>query len=215
MESQLERMQSRNDEMQSQVEISLSQSHEHMGLILKENKKLEHQTTLLNERTERLRAMQAKLQEVEADLARQKELTAAAEKKKTQLLVELTQHEDSKIQLEAKVRNLNTRFKATEQQLQETTAENASLQAKLNDHNSSFVSAGTTQSVELLKANYERDEHKWNAEKLALNSKITELEQTIANKDNDAQLLQQRLHKKHQQDMQMTTDAYEERLEEV
>ena len=45
--------------------------------------------------------------------------------------------------------------------------------------------------MELLTANYERDEHKWNAEKLALNAKIKLLEETLKVKDDDASRHQQ------------------------
>ena len=40
--------------------------------------------------------------------------------------------------------------------------------------------------MELLKANFERDEHKWKAEKLQNNAKVHELEQVIKAKDDDA-----------------------------
>ena len=43
LENQIADMHSRNDAMQNQVENSLSQSHENMGKIVKENKKLELQ----------------------------------------------------------------------------------------------------------------------------------------------------------------------------
>ena len=50
--------------------------------------------------------------------------------------------------------------------------ENTTLQGKLNTQNRSFVesveTAGVRESVELLKSNYERDEHKWNAEQLTM-----------------------------------------------
>jgi len=76
--------------------------------------------------------------------------------------------------------------------------ENVTLQTKLHSHNSSFVSAsagGVSESMELMKANYERDEHKWNAEKLSLRAQIRELEQIVKNKDEEASLAQKRLEK--------------------
>ena len=39
--------------------------------------------------------------------------------------------------------------------------------------------------MEIVKANYERDEHKWNAEKLQNKSLVNELEQVIKAKDDD------------------------------
>ena len=41
------------------------------------------------------------------------------------------------------------------------------------------------ESPAILKANHERDEHKWNAERLKLESKINELERTLEQKDNE------------------------------
>ena len=41
------------------------------------------------------------------------------------------------------------------------------------------------ESVELVRANYERDENKWTAEKLTLNSKVQELEQALKDKDDE------------------------------
>ena len=94
--------------------------------------------------------------------------------------------------------------------------ENATLQRKLNDQNHSFISnsgPGGNSSFEMLKANYERDEHKWNAEKLTLNAKVLELEQAIKTKDEEATRREKRLEKNHQTDMQMQADAYEEQLD--
>ena len=41
------------------------------------------------------------------------------------------------------------------------------------------------ESVELVRANYERDENKWTAEKSTLNSKVQELEQALKNKEDE------------------------------
>ena len=49
MEKQIEEMRNRYDLVQSQVEVSLSQSHENMGKIIHENKKLEAQNDKLIE----------------------------------------------------------------------------------------------------------------------------------------------------------------------
>ena len=96
--------------------------------------------------------------------------------------------------------------------------ENATLQKKLNTQNHSFISnsgAGISPSLELLKANYERDEHKWNAEKLTLNAKVMELEQAIKTKDEEATRREKRLEKNLQTEMQMQADAYEEQFDSM
>ena len=97
------------------------------------------------------------------------------------------------------------RYKALNEQLDETIIENTKLQKKINTHNNSFVGdSGSAsnpgnknnnsnsqannmmlESVELVKANYERDENKWAAEKLTLNSKVHELEQALKNKEDE------------------------------
>ena len=55
LEKQIDDMRGRNDVMQSQVENSLSQSHENMSKVLQDNRKLEASKDLLMERTEKLR----------------------------------------------------------------------------------------------------------------------------------------------------------------
>ena len=93
------------------------------------------------------------------------------------------------------------RYKALNEQLDETIIENTKLQKKINTHNNSFVGdSGSAsnpgnnnnnqannmmESVELVKANYERDENKWAVEKLTINSKVHELEQALKNKEDE------------------------------
>ena len=83
--------------------------------------------------------------------------------------------------------------------------------------NNSFVessgghtSRGTRESMELMKANYERDEHKWNAEKLAQDAKIKLLEDTIRVKDDDAARQLQHREKNFDRELQLQIDTYEE-----
>ena len=68
----------------------------------------------------------------------------------------------------------------TKHQLQqEVTLKSKTTTTPKNNKNNSFVTK-MGESVELLKANYERDEHKWNAERVSLTSKVAELERTIS-----------------------------------
>ena len=59
----------------------------------------------------------------------------------------------------------------------------------------SNAGGGVNESVELMKANYERDAHKWNAEKVALSAKTQELEQIIKSKDDEATRREKKLRK--------------------
>ena len=84
--------------------------------------------------------------------------------------------------------------------------ENTTLQGKLNTQNRSFVESSETagvvrESVELLKSNYERDEHKWNAEQLTMKATIRELEQTIKVKNDEEALVQKRQEKNFENEM--------------
>ena len=56
-------------------------------------------------------------------------------------------------------------------------------------------------SEALLKANYERDEHKWNAEKLTLNAKVQEIEQSLRTKEDEMKRQKKHLEKKHKDDI--------------
>ena len=97
------------------------------------------------------------------------------------------------------------RYQTVNHQLDEAMNENETLRKKLNNHNNSFIGSSdggaTRESVELLKANYERDEHKWNAEKLSLKAQVNELEQLIKTKDDEASLRVKRQEKSNQQEL--------------
>lgn len=97
------------------------------------------------------------------------------------------------------------RLKSSQKQLEDTMTENTTLQGKLNTQNRSFVesveTAGVRESVELLKSNYERDEHKWNAEQLTMKAQIRELEQTIKVKNDEEALVQKRQEKNFENEM--------------
>ena len=69
--------------------------------------------------------------------------------------------------------------------------------------------------MEIVKANYERDEHKWNAEKLQNKSLVNELEQVIKAKDDDYNRREQLAFKKHQGEMQEQADGYEDQFDDM
>ena len=112
-------------------------------------------------------------------------------------MTQQSQFEDKEFHLMNRQKQLEGRYKALNEQLDETILENSKLQKKINTHNKSFVgdsgSASNTtnnqtnvmESVELVRANYERDENKWNVEKLTINSKVQELEQALKNKEDE------------------------------
>lgn len=60
-ERQLEELRYNNKTMQSQVEVSLSQSHENMEKILAENRKLDLQQRQFSERAEKLKLAQNRI----------------------------------------------------------------------------------------------------------------------------------------------------------
>ena len=139
---QIEELRGRSETMQSQMETSLSQSHENMEKIFAENRKLEHQKHQFVERNEKLRLAQQKIQELEKDLSDKKELLSASEKTKLKLLLEKNEIEEKTIDLEDKLKKTTARYQAINNQCDETIAENQVLQTKLNSHNNSFVSMG-------------------------------------------------------------------------
>ena len=113
------------------------------------------------------------------------------EKKNTAILSEKNEIEDKSFNLENRLKQTQNRFSVVNSQLDDTITENQKLQGKINSRNNSFVDGtggdgNRNETLELLKANYERDEHKWNAEKLELNARVLELEQIIKTKDEDA-----------------------------
>ena len=157
--------------MQSKVEMSLSQSNEKMSKILQESRNLEAQKEFLVERTEKLKLAHQKIQSLETELNEKKDVLTSSEKTKKALIVEKSELESQLFALETRFKQKELRLQAINEQLDEALIENSKLQSKLNNKNNSFVQS-VGESVELLKANYERDEHKWNAEKLSLNSKV-------------------------------------------
>lgn len=82
------------------------------------------------------------------------------------MTLEKSELEDKEFNLNNRLKQTELRFQSLQKQLDETMKENSVLQGKLNTHNRSFVDQAdeTRESIELLKSNYERDEHKWNAE---------------------------------------------------
>ena len=87
-----------------------------------------------------------------------------------------TDLEDKVFNLETRQKQTTMRFEAINSQLDETITENAKLQGKLTTaHTNSFISTGANEEADAVqKANFERDQHKWNAEKLGLDAKILE-----------------------------------------
>lgn len=67
----------------------------------------------------------------------------------------------------------------------------------------------------ILKANHERDEHKWNAERLKLEAKINELERTLEQKDNERAQNETRLSRQHNQELGYAEADYEEKFDEL
>ena len=108
------------------------------------------------------------------------------EKQRASLRAEKSELEDKEYNLSNRLRQTEVRFQAMNTQLDEAMRENATLQTKLNTHNSSFVSASgnaAQESMEKMRADHELEEHKWNAEKFKLQARIQELEQTVKAKD--------------------------------
>ena len=75
-EKALEDWKKRESAVQQQVESSLTASHENMSKILAKNKKLEADTFLLNDRTEKLQQAQVKIRALERELSEKKEMLA-------------------------------------------------------------------------------------------------------------------------------------------
>ena len=73
-ERALEGWKTRESAVQLQVESSLTESHENMSKILAKNKKLEADTFLLNDRTEKLHQAQVKIRALERELEEKKEM---------------------------------------------------------------------------------------------------------------------------------------------
>ena len=104
----------------------------------------------------------------------------AVEKKKTELTLENNELQDKEFSTSNRLKQTEVRFTAVQKELDETLAENQNLRNKLNAQNRSFISTNDdntndmalNQSMELVKANYERDEHKWRAEKMRLEAKM-------------------------------------------
>ena len=109
-ERQLEELRSHSQKMESQVEISLSQSNEKMSQVLRESRSLETERVQLVERTEKLRLAQTKIQTIEKELSEKKELLAAADNMKKKLTLEKSELEDKEF-------NLSNRLKQTEMRL--------------------------------------------------------------------------------------------------
>lgn len=171
-ERQNEELRAYNATVQSQAETSLSQSHESMEQILKDKRKWELQQEQYTEFKEKIKFAQTKIQTMEKELSEAKAAQVAVEKKNTAISFEKNEMEDKVFNLENRLKQTQNRQQVINNQLDETITENQKLRGKLNNHNSSFISQGTSESLELTKANYERDEHKWGAEKLQMNSKL-------------------------------------------
>ena len=86
-ERALEDWKTRESAVQQQVESSLTESHENMSKVIAKNKKLEADTFLLKERTEKLSQAQVKIKALERELEEKKEMLAQSEKKKTEAMV--------------------------------------------------------------------------------------------------------------------------------
>ena len=92
-------MQSEKNQIQSRVELSLTESNEKMSQILQESRNLEAQRDLLNERNEKLKLASKKIEELKKELEEKQELLAASERKKSQLMVEKIDLEEKEFQL--------------------------------------------------------------------------------------------------------------------
>ena len=71
------------------------------------------------------------------------------------------------------------------------------------------------QSLELVTANYERDQHKWNAEKLQNNARVQELEQLLNLKGKEMKMKEDAQAKKHKVELQELQDGYDEQLDDA
>ena len=71
------------------------------------------------------------------------------------------------------------------------------------------------ETTQVMKANYERDQHKWSAEKTQLTSELRELENAIRLKDEEAAKREQRLTQRHEQALEQQEEVYEERWAEL
>ena len=93
-EKALEDWKKRESAVQQQVESSLTESHENMSKILAKNKKLEADTFLLNDRTEKLQQAQVKIRALERELEEKKEMLQQKQKKETEILIQKSEIED-------------------------------------------------------------------------------------------------------------------------
>ena len=91
--------------------------------------------------------------------------------------------------------------------------ENSKLQAKLNNKNKSDSFVREVDQLELKKTELERDQHKWNIEKLTLSTEVQELNRKLKANEEESSRREKILEKKMQSEMQLEVDNYEEQYE--
>ena len=67
----------------------------------------------------------------------------------------------------------------------------------------------------LTKAEKERDMHKWNSEKLVLEAKMTELNQSLKAKDEESTRREFRMRKKHKEELDQVEEGYNDQFDEM
>ena len=95
-----------------------------MNKIIAENRLLKADMGLLNQRTEKLKQAQNKIQSLEKELNEKKEQLADVEKQKAELLAKKSQFEDMEFHYINRQKQLEGRYKALNEQLDETIIEN-------------------------------------------------------------------------------------------
>ena len=71
------------------------------------------------------------------------------------------------------------------------------------------------ESIQLVKAEQERDMHKWNSEKLVLESKMHELNQSLKVKDDESTRRENRIRKKHKEELDQVEEGYNDQFDEM
>ena len=217
-----------HSQLNFQVEGKLEESAENMNQLLLANKTLTLEKEAINKKMEQFKKLAQKVPALEQQLKEQQELATEREKKRLTLIREKSELEDKEYNLSNRLKKLESRFSTNEKQLLDTIAENEELQTKLTKaHKGSFLEMTNpnsstlvgdtgeslmslqmsqdqtlTQSIQLVHAERERDQHKWKSERLVLEATLGELNASLKQKDEDSIRREHRMRKKHEEELE-------------
>ena len=75
--------------------------------------------------------------------------------------------------------------------------------------------APVMESLQIVQAEKERDMHKWNSEKLVLEAKMNELNQSLKQKDEESTRREFRMRKKHKEEIDQVEEGYNDQFDEM